>query len=87
MASLNDQAVLNDRSRVDTVNALIRAGISDMPDVHYVDLTGLTCLADGSALVKKDGRVIRDDGVHWTPSGARLVWAHILQKITEVDQG
>ncbi len=73
-----DQAILNDPLRVERANALIRQAIDGLPNVKFVDLSALTCREDGTAIVTRNGGVLRDDGVHWTSQGAEEVWSLIL---------
>lgn len=81
MAARIDQVVLNDPTRIAYLNGLVRSAVQDLPNTHFVDLAPLTCAADGTAVVVRDGRVLRDDGVHWTSAGAEEVWSMLLQRM------
>lgn len=76
-----DAEVLDDPLRRGRTNDLIRQALTGLTNVHYVDLEPLTCRSDGTAVVHQDGRLLRDDGVHWTPAGAREVWSLLLARM------
>lgn len=81
MDALIDQSILNDAKRTQYLAGLVRRAASDVPNAHYVDLAGLTCRGDGTAIVFRDGRQLRDDGVHWTQAGADDVWSWVLNQM------
>ena len=76
-----DQEILNDPERTRYLSALIGQAVAEEPNAHVIDLEALTCRPDGSAVVFRDGVLLRDDGVHWTQAGAREVWSLILEQI------
>lgn len=78
MSARIDQEILNDPLRVERANTLIRQAIDGLPNVTFTDLSSLTCREDGTAIVTRNGRVLRDDGVHWTSQGAEEVWSLLL---------
>jgi len=76
-----DQAILNDPQRTAYLSGLVEQSTKQTPNVHYVDLRPLTCRDDGTAVVYRNGRLLRDDGVHWTAAGAEEVWSLLLQRM------
>ena len=76
-----DGEVLDDAGRRGAANQLIQSAIAGLPNVHFVDLTGLTCTAQGDAITTRNGVPLRSDGVHWTRAGAREVWSLLLHRM------
>lgn len=56
--------------RVDHWNAMLRAAMTQRPDVGLVDLNRKLC-PDGVYTAKVDGIAVRSDGVHLTPEGVK----------------
>lgn len=81
MSAELDAEILDDPVRAQRTNHLIREAVATVPNAHFVDLAPLTCRPDGSAIIYRDGRLLRDDGVHWTRAGAEEVWSLVLQQM------
>lgn len=82
LASTADK-VLNDPQRAAKLDELIRSVVSEMPSAHYVDARAFTCSEGGTVADDKSRQPLRDDGVHWSPLGADLVWSTTLRQIVE----
>ena len=66
--------IVNDDSRVAAVNAAVRVAATQAGvPVRVIDLDAFLC-SDGFTATK-DGVKLRVDGLHFTPEGARVVWA------------
>jgi len=81
MAADRDQDVLNDPERVQRLNGLLQGVVASVPNARFVDMAPLTCAADGSGIRFRNGRELRDDGVHWTQTGAEEVWVYLLDRM------
>lgn len=81
MAAERDQDVLNDPERIRQLNALLQRVVTSLPNARFVDMASLTCAPDGTGIRFRNGRELRDDGVHWTPSGAEEVWVFLLERM------
>ena len=69
-----DAAVRNDPARVTWLNqVLARFVAARRHRMTLLDLRGLLC-PGGRQVDRLDGRLLRDDGVHFSPDGADLVW-------------
>ena len=64
---------VNDPQRQRWANEVIRQYAANNPDVLLFDLREAVCDGDSYAETR-DGVHLRTDGVHWTPSGADVVW-------------
>jgi peptidoglycan/LPS O-acetylase OafA/YrhL len=67
-----DPSIINDESRIDWVNGVLRQYVAAHPAVQLYDLHGLLCAHGYTKTL--DGVQLRTDGLHFTPDGARLVW-------------
>lgn len=81
MAARIDTEILNDPARTGYLNGLVRGAVEGQPNVHFVDLRELTCDSQQRGIVIRDGRVLREDGVHWTKAGAEEVWSLLLSRM------
>jgi peptidoglycan/LPS O-acetylase OafA/YrhL len=77
-----EQLPENQKERVDHINDLYRRTAERRGDTTLVDLHELVC-PSGKYLPTLDGRDLRYDGVHFTPEGAELVRAWILEQVLE----
>ena len=69
-----ESAVRNDPARVAWLNQVLARFVAARRDrVVLLDLHGLLC-PGGRYRDRLDGRQVRDDGVHFSPDGADLVW-------------
>jgi len=69
-----ESAVRNDPARVAWLNQVLARFVAARRDrVVLIDLHGLLC-PGGRYRDRLDGRQVRDDGVHFSPDGADLVW-------------
>ncbi len=73
---------LNDPVRQQHLNAILQEVARGTPDVHFIDLTPLTC-RDGDPVTEVNGTALRTDGVHWTDAGAEYFWWFILRAVTD----
>ncbi len=62
-----------DETRVDAINEVFRSFAERRPDVELVDLHGLLC-PTGQYQASLDGVTLHEDGAHFVPEGATLVW-------------
>jgi peptidoglycan/LPS O-acetylase OafA/YrhL len=79
--------VVNDDSRVRTVNELVRDVRRQYPPssthpVGIVDLYADLCAEGYDNEV--DGKTLRDDGLHFSPEGAAYVWSLIVPSLRDV---
>jgi peptidoglycan/LPS O-acetylase OafA/YrhL len=71
---------LADAARVHWLNGVLRSASRDAPGTTFVDLARYVC-PDGRTPGDRSGRPLRSDGVHFTPTGARAVWAWLTPSI------
>lgn len=64
--------VVNDPARVAAVNAAIRRAAAAVGDVRVVDPNPFLC--PNGFTERKDGVLLRTDGMHFTTEGAQLLW-------------
>jgi peptidoglycan/LPS O-acetylase OafA/YrhL len=85
VVSENDVAgVQNDPARLDWVKGVFREFAAMNPaTVTYVDLGPLLC-PGGVPRDTIDGTVVRDDGMHFTFDGAKLVWEWLAPELRAV---
>lgn len=73
----------NDPERVAWVNGIVEDVVAAHPSrPDLLDLSGLLC-PGGRYLHEIDGAVVRDDGVHFTPHGAGVVWRWMLGEMLD----
>jgi peptidoglycan/LPS O-acetylase OafA/YrhL len=66
--------IVNDDNRVAAVNTAVRRAAEEAGvPVRVIDLN--TFLCSGGYTATRDGVTLRVDGLHFTPGGARIVWA------------
>lgn len=71
----------NDPARGQAVNDILRAFASRHPErVRLLDTGSLVC-PDGHYVNDVNGVQLRSDGVHYSPSGAKIFWARFLPGI------
>lgn len=73
-------AVMNDVSRQQQLDRLLREAVAARQNVHYIDIRNITCGAKGP-INRIDNVKLRFDGVHWTEPGARYFWADVLPEM------
>ncbi|HEY5664693.1 MAG TPA: acyltransferase family protein [Ilumatobacter sp.] len=72
-----------DDERVAAFNARLEAATEQFPGVVTLPLDELLC-PDGEPVVRRDGELIRYDGVHVAPAGAALVWDWLEPRLDEL---
>lgn len=71
----------NDPARAKALNAIIDDFAKAHSDrVHAVDPSSWLC-KDGKPIEKIDGKVMREDGVHYTSDGAKKFWAWLMPQL------
>ena len=75
-----EAAVIEDQTRIATVNNLIDQVVSAFPNATAVDSAGLTCRG-GRPVERVADTGIREDGVHWSRAGAEKMWNVLAQKM------
>jgi peptidoglycan/LPS O-acetylase OafA/YrhL len=81
MATSTSGDVLNDNDRTGALDVLIQASVQGMSNAHFVDIRPLTCDANNTTITSRNGRMLRDDGVHWIQAGSDEVWSKVLSQV------
>jgi hypothetical protein len=77
LAPVFHEEILGDPARTRIVNALIDEVAASMPNTHVVESSDVTC-RDGRAVERSGSNPrYRDDGMHWTRTGAEVMWNRI----------
>lgn len=77
--------VINDEDRVRRLNAAVARFVAGRPELRLLDLHGFLC-PDGYA-ESRDGVQLRDDGLHFTPGGAAIVWRWLGPQLLALAHG
>lgn len=72
-----------DESRVDAINEVFRSFAASRDDVEVVDLHGYLC-PTGLYQATLDGVTLHEDGAHFVPEGASLVWRWLEPQLEEI---
>ena len=80
-----EPSIVNDLGRVALVNDAAReaASTAGIP-VAVIDVNAFLCPRGFEA--ERDGELLRVDGLHFTPAGARMVWEWLAPQITALTQ-
>lgn len=77
--------IRNDPVRAAAVNDVIDAFVErHLDDTTMIDVSSWLC-PEGTYHEERDGVQMREDGVHYTPEGARLVWDQVLMPVITRD--
>ncbi len=74
-----------DPERVEAVNRVIRDYQAKHPrTVSIIDLNGFLCPDGEHYRAVIDGKLVSDDGIHFTPEGAAIVWQWMLPDVKKL---
>jgi hypothetical protein len=75
--------IINDSSRIAWLNNVVKSYVArHQPTTALIDLHGYLCASGYTNTL--DGVQLRTDGVHFSKSGARVVWAWLGPQLTAV---
>ncbi|WP_353953645.1 acyltransferase family protein [Knoellia sp. S7-12] len=77
--------VVNDVTRQDWLNGVIRNFARTHPEVHLMDLRSAVC-PDGRYEEVVGGVKLRVDGVHWSPAGSQWVWRWMAGQLRTIEE-
>lgn len=76
-------AIRNDHRRVDALNDLLRSRADARRDIALLDVAEVVC-PEGEPIDAIDGVELRRDGIHYSPTGATMVWGALMDDLNAV---
>lgn len=82
LAPMYDAEIIGDPQRIRIINGLIDDVVQQSPAAHAVDTSDVTC-RNGKPVEMSNNPRYRDDGIHWTPKGAEVVWNKLALEMAQ----
>lgn len=84
-AAVGDGDIINSPQRRTRLNDIAQEVVRHTPGSHFLDLTQLTC-DRGDSISPEHAALMFRDGLHWSQTGARTVWAALIGRWIEDGQ-